>query len=489
MTGLPDGRMFFDETRGTVIPPPALSGLLDQAPFLVNRFRQDATGTIWATHDDGLLSISVQDGQPVFDTTFGKINDRFPLAHLLPGGDIWLVTGQSLYHLNRDFEAVPRPALNPTLVSLTSGRTNRELLPRPGVPDAPPLLPYEDNSLVFRFFAGSYATRQPPAYEFRLHQGNDSRLVLGNGSLLTLTDLREGSYRLEVRLSDTRKPVGQPLSVGFTINPPWYRGWLAYALYLLAGTGAILGLMHWSARRSQAKNITLEKLVAERTDELRHAMQQLNEETRNAATLAERGRLAGEIHDSLQQGLSGLMLQLDATLRLADLPEDVRARLIVARNMVSFTRHEVQHAVWDMETPLLEGTELGEALKKITGLIGPGPAEVRIDITGPQADLASATKHHLLRIAQEAITNAVRHAAARHITITLAHEPDAVRLAVSDDGNGFVPGDIFTHSIGHFGLRGLRARAAKIGGDLDIRSAPGQGTVVQVRVRTLQPVL
>lgn len=489
LTGLPDGRVYFDEARETIIPRPELGRLIDQAPFLVNRFRQDTNGTIWATHDDGLLSLRVQDGQPVFDTTFGKINDRFPHALLLPGGDIWLVTGQSLYHLNRDFEAVPRPEFNPTLVSLTNGRTNRELLPNPGLPEAPPRLSFEDNSLVFRFFAGSYATRQPPAYEFRLHQGSDSRVVLGNGSLLTLTDLREGSYRLEVRLSDTRKPVGRPLTVGFVINPPWYRSWLAYGLYVLTGIGAVLGLMYWSARRSQTKNIALERLVVERTEELRAAMRQLNEETRNAATLAERGRLAGEIHDSLQQGLSGLMLQLDATLKLPDLSDDVRARLQVARNMVSFTRHEVQHAVWDMETPLLEGTELGEALQRITALIGPGPAEVRIDITGRQTELPPATKHHLLRIAQEAITNAVRHAAAHRITITLAYEPDAVRLAVSDDGNGFVPGDIFTHGLGHFGLRGLRSRAAKIGGDLDIQSSPGQGTVVRIRVRTLQPTV
>lgn len=488
MTGLPEGRLFFSEARETLIPPPPLNRLLDQAPFLVNRFRQDAEGTIWATHDDGLLSLRLEDGQPVFDTTFGRINDRFPLAHLLPGGDIWLVTGQSLYHLNRDFEAAPRPRFNPTLVSLTSGRSNRELLPDPGLPATPPLLPYEDNSLVFRFFAGSYASRQSPAYEFRLHDGNDSRVVLGNGSLLTLANLREGNYRLEVRLSDARKPVGEPLIVGFTINPPWYRGWLAYVLYLLAGTGAILGLMRWSARRSQAKNVALEKLVAERTNELRVAMQQLNEETKNAATLAERDRLAGEIHDSLQQGLSGLMLHLDATLKLPDLADDVRARLGIARNMVSFTRHEVQHAVWDMESPLLESTPLDEALKKLATLIAPGAATVRIDVSGPRRELPPAIKHHLLRIAQEAITNAVRHAAAQTITITLAYEPAQVILSVTDDGNGFVPNEVLTKGLGHFGLRGLRGRAGKIGGELNIESAPGHGTTIRVTVNTQTPI-
>lgn len=488
LTGLPEGRVFFDELSEALIPPPELGRLLDQAPFPINRFRQDADGTIWATHDDGLLTLRMQDGRPVFDaTTYGRINDRFPLAHLFPDGDVWLVTGQSLYHLNRSFEAAPRPRFNPVLVSLLGGRTNRELLADPGPAETPLILPPEENSLVLRFFAGSYASRHPPAYEYRLHRGNESRLAVGNGSLLALTDLPEGRYRLEVRLTDARAPVGAPLVLGFEIAPPRYRTWYAYVLYALAGAGAVLGLMHWSARRTRAKNVALEKLVTERTDELRTAMQQLREETRNAATLAERDRLAGEIHDSLQQGLSGLMLQLDATLKLPDLPEDVRSRLSVARNMVSFTRHEVQHAVWDMETPLLEGTELGEALKKLAELIGPGAAEVRIDVTGRPAGLSSATKHHLLRIAQEAITNAVRHAAARTIAITLAYGATDVTLSVCDDGNGFVPSQVLAGGIGHFGLRGLRGRAAKIGGELHIESAPGHGTTVRVTVQTSAP--
>ena len=309
LTALPDGRIYFDEKTGTLIPPPDLGRLLDQAPFLVNRFRQDSEGTIWATHDEGLLTLRVQDGRPVFDaTTYGKINDRFPLAHLLADGDLWLVTGQSLYHLNRNFAALPRPVYEPMLVSLTNGRTNRELLDRPGLPSTLPVLPHEDNSLVLRFFSGSYATRQPPAYEFRLHRGSENWVVVGNGSLLTLTNLREGRYRLEAALAGPRSPAGPPLAFTFEIAPPWYRTRSAYVLYALGVIGAVAGLMWWSAHRSHRQYVALERLVADRTNELRATMRQLNDETRNAATLAERDRLAGEIHDSLQQGLSGLML-------------------------------------------------------------------------------------------------------------------------------------------------------------------------------------
>src|SRR5262249_50275148 len=156
-----------------------------------------------------------------------------------------------------------------------------------------------------------------------------------------LNDLREGNYRLAVRLAGTREPAGDMLSFEFAIAPPWFRTWYSYALYALAGLSVVLGLIPLSVYRTRSRNLILEKMVRERTDELRAAMQQLNEETRNAATVAERNRLAGEIHDSLQQGLSGLILQLDATLKLPGLTPDVRSRLHVARNMVSFTRHEV----------------------------------------------------------------------------------------------------------------------------------------------------
>jgi signal transduction histidine kinase len=115
-------------------------------------------------------------------------------------------------------------------------------------------------------------------------------------------------------------------------------------------------------------------------------------------------------------------------------------------------------------------------------LISPGTPWVEIKVSGSSVALSSTAKHHLLRIAQEAITNAVRHAAAKKITILLTYEPHAVTLSITDDGNGFVPADVLSNGIGHFGLRGLRGRAAKIGGEIEIQSAPGQGTAIRIVV-------
>lgn len=487
LVGLPDGRVYFDEAKEKFVPRPDLAQMFNRSPFPIARLKQDDHGTIWASCPMGVLKIHPErDGYRVEPTSYGKINDNTPVIRVLPGADIWLTAGQSLYHV--DSRAAPQeetPA-RPMLVSVVDARTNREIgeILRPGIV---PVLQYAQNSLAFRFFAGTYKTRQSPAYEFRLNRGGNAWRPLGDGSLLTLTDLREGDYRLDVKLVGSHADAVGTASYGFEIKPPWYRTWYAFLCYFLGVVGALFGLMSWLTFRSRARNQELAELVATRTEDLRVAMERLNEETRNAATFAERDRLAGEIHDSLQQGLNGLMLQLDATLKLPGLAADVRSRLGVARNMVSFTRHEVQNAVWDMESPLLEGTNLGDALQKLTALIGPGEARVEIKVNGRPAALAPAINHHLLRIAQEAITNAVRHAAASTITISLDYRAEGVALTVTDDGNGFVPHDVLTTGLGHFGLRGLRGRAAKIGGELEIRSAPGGGTTIHVAVRTPVP--
>lgn len=490
LSNVPAGRVYFDERTETFVDRPELARLLDPAPYPVLRFRQDGTGTIWALHERGVFTIREQDGQPVFDTsTYGTSDARFPIGVILPDDDVWLLGGQSLHHVNRKFAPSARPPYRPMLVSMLDGRSGRELLTRPGTLAAPPTFTHEQNSLVLRFFAGSYAGRQPPAYEYHLTRDGERHIAVGTRSLLALTDLREGRYRLDVRLSSANTTLGPPLTIDFRVAPPWFRTWYAYTGYGAALLGILYGLLRWSTHRARAQTLALEKLVAARTNELRDAMQRLNDETRQSATLAERNRLAGEIHDSVQQGLSGLMLQLDATLKLADLPPGVRNRLHIARNMVSFTRHEVQHAVWDMESPILEGTELGEALRKIAALIDPGPARMEVRVEGPPVELPSAVKHHLLRIGQEAMTNAVRHAAARTITVSVTYEPAGVALRVADDGNGFVPQAVLSSGFGQFGLRGLRGRAEKIGGNLQIHSTPGQGTTVSITVATTVPVL
>jgi signal transduction histidine kinase len=220
--------------------------------------------------------------------------------------------------------------------------------------------------------------------------------------------------------------------------------------------------------------------VEERTRELRETMGKLQKETRISATLAERDRLAGEIHDSLEQGLSAIMMQTDAAVKQMRQPEEVGRYLAMIKNMAEYSRAEVQHAVWDMQSPLLENADLGTALRRIAREISPSDLpRVTVEIFGPVRVLPSTLEHHLLRIGQEAITNAVKHGEPKMIRLTLDYGENNLTLDVCDDGCGFDPDAVVVGS-GHFGLQGIRTRARKINAALTISSKPGQGTRIEV---------
>jgi signal transduction histidine kinase len=264
-----------------------------------------------------------------------------------------------------------------------------------------------------------------------------------------------------------------PKDVVVIERPPWWNWKYTVAtcgLVVMVFAGAILWIR------------TLRKRVEQRTHELRETMGKLQKETRISATLAERDRLAGEIHDSIEQGLSAIMMQMEAATKLADQPEEVRHYLAMAKNMAGFSRTEVQHAVWDMQSPLLENTDLPTALRRIANDISAGDApRVTVEISGDTLPLPSAVEHHLLRIAQEALTNAVKHGSPKAISLSLRYQPDNVTLTVRDDGAGFVPETVSTHG-GHFGLQGMRARAQKISAEMTLHSKPGEGACIEVVV-------
>jgi signal transduction histidine kinase len=274
---------------------------------------------------------------------------------------------------------------------------------------------------------------------------------------------------------------GTPLDFRFEILPPWHRTGPAYVSYSLLGLLTLMGLARWNGHLARRRYRALEQIVRERTHELESAMKKLNDETRVTATLAERDRLAVEIHDTVQQGLSGAILQLDTTLRLPAASGDMRARLNVVRNMVSYARQEVQHAVWDMDSPLLEGNDLGDALRRLTTFSDSSSVIPTVVISGNPVPLSRFTTHHLLRIAQEATTNAVRHAKPDRITLELSYDAGSVMLTISDDGTGFCPEEALNKGA-HFGLRGIRGRARKLNGEFSIQSAPGAGTSIRVEI-------
>jgi two-component system NarL family sensor kinase len=197
----------------------------------------------------------------------------------------------------------------------------------------------------------------------------------------------------------------------------------------------------------------------------------------------ERNRLAREIHDTLAQGLTAITLQLetaDALLEAQDAPERSRQAIAQALALARANLDEARRSVLDLRAAPLQDHSLAQALAAlVVEWTAKGQAPVRFDAIGGGRPLPPRVESGLYRIAQEALTNAERHAGASIIRVELAVEPGQVRLTVEDDGRGFEPDQI---TADRFGLLGLNERARLLGGNLSLQSSPGEGTRVEVTV-------
>lgn len=203
------------------------------------------------------------------------------------------------------------------------------------------------------------------------------------------------------------------------------------------------------------------------------------------AVLHERTRVARELHDTLEQGLAGLALQLEAvdgSFRTA--PERARESLNVARQMLRYSLEETRRSVMDLRAQALESRDLAGALESLARQMTLNTsAQAQVRVTGPVQRLDAAKEHHLLRIGLEALTNALKHGRATRIEIELRFAPDSTDLIVTDNGQGLESAERATGGA-HFGLQGVRERVDKLGGMLDIDSTPGAGTRLAVVIPT-----
>jgi two-component system NarL family sensor kinase len=194
---------------------------------------------------------------------------------------------------------------------------------------------------------------------------------------------------------------------------------------------------------------------------------------------AERIRLAREIHDTLAQGLAGIALHLetaDAQLEAQLEPERVRRTISQALALTRANLDEARRSVLDLRSAPLEGRSLPEALQDLTRSI---TIASKTQITGDPFPLSSRLEIALYRIAQEALTNILRHASATKIRLELVYSPEQIRLLVEDNGVGFDPEHI---PPGSFGLVGLNERIKMLNGSLKLESRPGRGTRIEAAI-------
>ncbi|MEZ0236029.1 MAG: GAF domain-containing protein, partial [Actinomycetota bacterium] len=206
-------------------------------------------------------------------------------------------------------------------------------------------------------------------------------------------------------------------------------------------------------------------------------------EARAEAAAAERNRMAREVHDTVAQGLVSVLMQLrEAQRSIAEgLPDEAMAALAEARAAAEVVFEETRRSVLGLAPSPLEGRSLEEALElEIAWANRTGALEARLVTAGtprvPDPDVA----HTLFRIAQEALTNAIRHARATSVRVGLVYSPTGVSLLVQDDGAGFDRAQVVEEGEAHaLGLGGMAERARLLGGTLELESTPGWGTRIR----------
>jgi signal transduction histidine kinase len=202
------------------------------------------------------------------------------------------------------------------------------------------------------------------------------------------------------------------------------------------------------------------------------------------AILAERRRLANDLHDTLEQTLTGLALQLEIVdLSKASDPELSARHFKLARQFLERSRAEVHRTVWDLRAHGQDGRDFLDILReRADSMVAGSSVTISVEREGEVPPLPDLVAGNLLLLAQEAVTNALKHASPRAIRVRLTFAADGWELQIADDGRGFDPAHCPGQGDGHFGLQGMRERVKRLGGELRIGSHPGGGTTIVARV-------
>ena len=235
----------------------------------------------------------------------------------------------------------------------------------------------------------------------------------------------------------------------------------------------------------QKAHDTLEWRVKERTEQLKFQITARKEaEVQFKAILIERTRLAKELHDTLEQTLTGITLQLNTVAKLFQQnPDTASYHLGLVRSMMRMSRVDLRRSIWDLRSRELEQFDLSTALSvSVNQITDSAGISAEVGTTGTIRPLPEVVEENLLRIGQEAVTNTVKHSGANRVKVELVFNAKSVILEIKDNGKGFSPTNCVGPNDGHFGLLGMSERAKRLGGQILITSAPEQGAIVHVEL-------
>jgi signal transduction histidine kinase len=369
-------------------------------------------------------------------------------------GRLWFASARGVIGVDPD--RVPVNALPPPV------RIEQALVDgQPARLQQPNRFPPGSGALEFRYAAVTLLEPHKAQHRYRLEGFDAGWVEAGTRRAAYYTNIPPGSYRFRVQGRNADgiwNRAGDSLEL--TLAPhfrqtPWFFGLLAVGL-------AGVALAFYRMRVAQLHG-------------------------RYAATAAERNRVARELHDNLLQGMAAALFQLKA-LRKRFLPDgqpgpapEVAGEIEDIEQVLSANVEETRRSIWELREPGVEPTTLAAALEQLVRRVRRPGIEVRLLVEGTPAPVPTHVGRELLRIAQEALSNALEHARPSTVQVTLQQQASGLSLVIRDDGQGFDPGQAPGAAAGHFGLTGMRERAEALGGFI-VDSRPGAGTRIEVTV-------
>jgi PAS domain S-box-containing protein len=209
---------------------------------------------------------------------------------------------------------------------------------------------------------------------------------------------------------------------------------------------------------------------------------QLEQTSRQAAILKERNRLARDVHDTLAQDLTSIVLQLEGCEDiLTQNPQEAQKHIVRARSVARSSLQEVRHSLLVMHAPILHESSLPDAVEQVVSdLRQESSIRIEVSVRGNPRPLPLEIQENLLRVSQEALRNAIRHSSAREVRVELTYDPDAIGIRIEDNGRGFSLRKV--HRDLGLGLSIMQERASEIGAHFNLQSRRGKGTRVEVWV-------
>jgi signal transduction histidine kinase len=313
----------------------------------------------------------------------------------------------------------------------------------------------------FHYTALSFVAPERVRFKYKLVGLDDQWVDADTRRVAFYNEIPPGNYRFRVKACNDEGVWNQAgAAFAFSLAPHFYEATWFYALCAAAIVFAGWMFHRWRLKQAQSQF---------------------------ALVLAERNRVARDLHDTLAQGFAGIGFQLEAVAtKLKEAPGQAQQHLNLALQMVRHSLGEARRSVMNLRSAALQTGNLGNALAGTARqMMADKPVDVQIRISGAVRPLAAKVEDNLLRIGQESITNALKYARAKRIQIELIYQSQFVLLRIEDNGQGFDLANFAATDGVHFGLLGMRERAKQLGGRLSIQSHPGQGTeiVVEVPVR------